>query len=138
MRYQAVDEIRTRATVTEPMSRRARLRRWADLLMGLGPRPLQAFQGIEFYAEPQRRALRRPGSPLSVAVGDPVLRAAGLTGDSLGEAQDFFGLSDSELHRVVCDCHWLGEMTGERAGRRVAALARPSFGARLARAFGFG
>jgi hypothetical protein len=40
-----------------------------------------------------------------VAFEDPVLRAAGLRGDRVGDAGAFFDLSHRELHRLVCYCH---------------------------------
>jgi hypothetical protein len=140
MRYQSLDQLRGRAHVAEaaaPLTREARLRRWADLLARYGPRQLNPLQWVEFYAEPERRRLRRDGSPISVAYADPMLRSAGLTGDTLGEAQAFFGLSDELAHRLLCDCHYHGRLTGRVAARRVRAAASPGWLSGLASLFGF-
>jgi len=107
------------------MTRQQRLRRWADVLKREGARPLEALRWVEFYAEPERRQLRRDRSPIAFALSDPVLRAEGLTGDTLGDAQLFFGLSDDEAHKLLCDCHFQGRLTGRSAARRVRSLAQP-------------
>ncbi len=138
MEYQRLDQVRARAVVAEarpPMTRAQRLRRWADVLKRAGSRPLEALRWVEFYAEPERRTLRRDGSPIALAYADPVLREAGLAGDTLGDAQLFFGLSDDEAHQLLCDCHYQGTMTGRSAGRRVRALSSPGPIGRLMQAF---
>jgi hypothetical protein len=50
--------------------------------------------------------MRSDGSPISVAFADPVLRAAGLENDSYGEAKRFFELTDRQLHKIICYCHF--------------------------------
>jgi hypothetical protein len=128
MQYQRLDQVRAHAEVAEarpPTTRKQRLRRWAELLTRVGSRPLEPLRWVEFYAEPERRRLRREGSPIALAFADPVLRAGGLAGDTLGDAQAFFGLSDDEAHQLLCDCHYQGTLTGRTAARRVRALARP-------------
>ncbi|HKR87898.1 MAG TPA: hypothetical protein VJS38_06955, partial [Phenylobacterium sp.] len=126
MRYERLEQVRAYADITEvrpPMTRQQRLKRWADVLKREGARPLEALRWVEFYAEPERRQLRRERSPIAFAFADPVLRAEGLTGDTLGDAQLFFELSDDEAHRLLCDCHFQGRMTGRSAARRIRALA---------------
>lgn len=138
MQYQRLDQLRAHAAVAEahpPMTREQRLRRWADVLKRHGARPLEALRWVEFYAEPERRRLRRDGSPIALAFADPVLRAEGLAGDTLGDAQLFFGLSDDEAHQLLCDCHYQGTLTGRNAARRIRAVARPGLFSRLAQAF---
>jgi hypothetical protein len=138
MQYQRLDQVRAHAAVAEarpPMTREQRLRRWADVLRRTGSRPLEALRWVEFYAESERRRLRRDGSPIALAFADPVLRAEGLTGDTLGDAQLFFGLSDDEAHELLCDCNYQGTLTGRTASRRLQALARSGFIGRLMRAF---
>jgi len=135
MKYQRLDQVRGQAAITElrpPMTREQRLKRWAELLKHEGGRPLEALQWVEFYGDSERRQLRRDGSPLALAFADPELRADGLAGDTLGDAQDYFGLSDDDAHRLLCDCHFQGTMTGRSAARRVRAIAHPSFLGRLA------
>ena len=134
MRYERLEQVRAYADITEvrpPMTRQQRLKRWADVLKREGARPLEALRWVEFYAEPERRQLRRERSPIAFAFADPVLRAEGLTGDTLGDAQLFFELSDDEAHRLLCDCHFQGRMTGRSAARRIRALAHPGFFAQL-------
>ena len=134
MRYQRLDQVRAHAGITEvrpPMTRQQRLRRWADVLRREGARPLEALRWVEFYAQPERRHLRRDRSPIAFALADPVLRAEGLTGDTLGEAQLFFGLSDDDAHKLLCDCHFNGRMTGRSAARRIRSLAQPGLIGRL-------
>jgi len=138
MEYQRLDQIRARAAVAEaraPMTRHQRLRRWADVLKRNGGHPLEALRWVEFYAEPERRRLRRDGSPIALAFADPVLRADGLAGDTLGDAQVYFGLSDDEAHQLLCDCHYQGTLTGRSAARRVRALSRSGLIGAFMRAF---
>ena len=138
MLYQRLDQVRAVADITEarpPMTRQQRLRRWADILSREGARPLEALRWVEFYAEPERRQLRRDGSPIALAYADPMLRAAGLQGDTLGDAQTFFSLSDDDAHRLLCDCHFNGAMTGRSAGRRIRAMSQPGLLGRLAQLF---
>jgi len=117
------------------MTREQRLKRWADVLKRTGGHRLEALRWVEFYAEPERRRLRRDGSPIALAFADPVLREQGLAGDSLGDAQDFFGLSDDDAHRLLCDCHYQGRLTGRTAAWRVRALASPGLFGRIVQTF---
>lgn len=134
MRHQPLEEILNRAAALETtpiLSRRERLGRWAEVL-GRNPRRLlQPLKFIEFYAPTERKKLRAEQTPIALAFADPVLRAAGLAGDTLGDAQGFFGLSDEEAHFLLCDCHWNGRMTGGAASRRVRAVATGGFLLRL-------
>lgn len=128
MRHQPLEQILSQASVVEArptLSRRERLLRWAKVLQGAEARLLQPLRYVEFYAPPARARLRGEQTPLALAFADPVLRGAGLSGDTLGEAQTFFGLTDDDTHFLLCDCHWHGRMTGGRAARRVRAVANP-------------
>lgn len=138
MQYQRLAHVRVHAAVTEarpPLTRRQRLRRWADALARHGSNPLTPLRWVEFYAASERRMLRREGSPLALAYADPTLRDAGLANDTLGEAQRFFGLSDDEAHRLLCDCHYAGTMTGRSVARAVRPLAWPGVLGVLGRVF---
>lgn len=130
MKHQPIHEIDALANITKvevpTLSRRDRLRRWADLLSRDPHRPLKALSRVEFYAEHERALLRGKNTPLSVAAADPVLKAAGLQGDTLGDAQKFFGLSAAQAHYLVCDCHFAGRMDGEGVARRIRAVASNS------------
>src|SRR5688500_15401802 len=106
MQYQSMEQIAGSAEILAApiLSRRERLERWAELLEHQ-PKRMRAIPGVEFGPRPQRNARRADGSPLAVAYADPVLRAAGLQGDRIGDAAAFFGLSHGQLHLLVCSCH---------------------------------
>ncbi len=46
-----------------------------------------------------------------------------LAGDSLGDIMDFFGLSEGAAHRLLCDCHYCGTMSGESVAMRARFTA---------------
>jgi hypothetical protein len=127
MKHQPVHEIDALANITEveapTLSRRERLQRWAELLSRDPHRQLKALSRVEFYAERERALMRGENTPISVAAGDPVLREAGLHGDTLGDAQSFFELSASEAHYLLCDCHYVGQMNAEGVAQRIRAVA---------------
>jgi hypothetical protein len=127
MKHQPIHEIDALAEIAQvqgaPLSRRERLQRWADLLSRNPHRQLNALSRVEFYAERERALLRGENTPISVAVADPVLSEAGLQGDTLGDAQAFFELSDAEAHYLLCDCHFVGQMDGEGVAHRIRTLA---------------
>ena len=112
MLYRSLDRIAAEADILAApdlpvgpeLSRRERLERWAELLEREPGRRLPALHGIEYGTLRERAAYRADGSPLSVAYADPVLRAAGLKGDTIGDASEFFGLSFGQLHRLACVC----------------------------------
>ena len=119
------------------MSVGERIYRWARLLEQHDG-PVHALDRIEYMAPDDRRSVRGLNTPMSVAYADPVLRAQGLPGDTLGEAMSFFDLSDNDAHRLFCDCHYAGTMTGTglatRLRRHADAKARGTLFQRLARA----
>jgi hypothetical protein len=127
MEYRKLQDLRVVAEIVDAptiaeMSRAERLRRWADLLRehGGGVRPL--FE-TEFVPAVQRRALREDGSAVTVAFADPVLRAAGLHGDTYGAAQDFFELSHDEMHWVLCHCNGAAAESAGIISRRIEDVA---------------
>jgi hypothetical protein len=76
--------------------------------------------------------MRADGSPISVAFKDPVLRAAGLENDSYGEAMRFFELSDNQLHKIICYCHFGASVSAATAAHYLRKLiARQLMFARL-------
>ena len=127
MKHQPIHEIDALADIAQvegqTLSRRDRLQRWADLLSRDPHRQLKALSRVEFYAERERALLRGENTPISVAVADPVLREAGLHGDTLGDAQSFFELSAAEAHYLLCDCHFVGQMDGEGVAQRIRKVA---------------
>jgi hypothetical protein len=132
MKHQPIHEIDALADIeqveAQTLSRRQRLQRWADLLSRNPDRRLKALSRVEFYAQRERALLRSENSPISVAAADPVLREAGLQGDTLGDAQAFFELSDAEAHYMLCDCHFMGQMDGKGVAHRVRAVAESRSG----------
>ena len=136
MEHKTRDEIREVANILQsgpqphPLSKRERLELWAEALEREGGRRLRTLYQIE-YAPPAERALgRADDSPLSVAFNNPKLRAAGLSGDTIGDATAFFGINESELHNILCFCHYGETMSAEVAAARVRAAARGEVGDR--------
>jgi len=127
MKHQRIDELGAVAEVVpftiSKMSRRDRLERWADLLDRI-PGKLNALTRIEYLPADERLEARADNSPLQVAFKDPVLREEGLRGDRLGEIRNFFELSDRQAHRLFCDCHYSGTMTGTGLAARLRTIAK--------------
>lgn len=113
MKHQTLEELNEVAEV-EPsfpaMTRTQRLEHWAMLLERKPERCLAAFPGTEYMILDVRHKTQCVGSALSIAFGDPVLRAQGLKDDTYGEAKRFFELADWQLHAIVCHCHVGGTM----------------------------
>lgn len=103
-------------------SRRERLLRWADALAAHGG-SLSALREIEYLSPAERRAYRGDNTPLTVAYHDAVLRRAGVGDDTLGTAMDFFEITDEDAHRLLCDCNYLGTMTGTGLAQRLRHFA---------------
>jgi hypothetical protein len=78
---------------------------------------------IEYALPTDRAGLRADDSPLSVAFADPRLRADGLAGDTVGDVIAFFGVSELELHNILCFCHYGETMSAETAAARVRTMA---------------
>jgi hypothetical protein len=101
------------------LSREKRLLRWTELLEGNPERLLDTLPETEFKPASVRAAMRCDNSAISVAFDDPLLRAAGLENDTYGEAKRFFELSDGQLHRIVCYCHFGMTVSAERTARYI-------------------
>jgi hypothetical protein len=128
MKHQNIDDLGAVAEIVQfdshkKMSRRERLERWADVL-DANPGKLNALTRIEYMARGERPAARADNSPLEVAFKDPVLRRDGLDGDRLGDVMAFFEISDRQAHRLFCDCHYSGSMTGPGLATRLRRLAQ--------------
>jgi hypothetical protein len=127
MKKIALDRLATVAAVTDagplPTTRTQRLRRWRDVLRQQGERPLRPLLHLEFRDPDDRAQCRADNSPLALALADPVLRAAGLDGDTVGQAEAFFGLNARQTHYLLCDCHYVGAMGAGRVARRIDVLA---------------
>jgi hypothetical protein len=132
MKHQEIEQLKTVAKVDQgssrrPMSRTERLERWAEVLERNPHWLLSTLPQTEYKPARERAAMRANDSPISVAFADPVLRAAGFEDDSYGEAKRFFELSDHQLHKIVCYCHFGETVSAATVARhlRVMATARP-------------
>lgn len=111
MERATLDHLSTKATVFRGypqcslQSQQQRLDRWSWLLGGAPHRLLSSFPGTEFMDPKVRDAMRCANTAITVALEDPALREAGLTDDSYGTAKAFFGLSDAQMHWILCYCH---------------------------------
>jgi hypothetical protein len=128
MKHQDIDQLGAIAEIVqfeppEKLTRRQRLERWADIL-DRNPGKLNALTRIELMKLTERSRARVDNSPLEIAFKDPMLREDGLTGDCLGDAMVFFGLSDRQAHRLLCDCHYSGSMTGAGLAPRLRRIAQ--------------
>jgi hypothetical protein len=143
MKHVTLEELQNVAVVSEaprPLTRAERIARWAELLEARGSDRLATLVGTEFEPPAIRARMEAPNSPISVAFADPLLRQDGLTGANYGAARDYFGLSDWQLHEVVCHCHFGASMPASSAARRVRSLAasgdRPTLFSRVRALFG--
>jgi len=131
MRHHTLDELHSVADINpialgQPMTRVQRLERWAELLERNPSRCLAALTGTEHLYPSVRDEARAPGSPISVAFEDTLLKVSGLNSDTFGAAKRFFELSDWELHEVVCSCHTGATMRAGWAAGRVRRLTAGS------------
>jgi hypothetical protein len=124
MKHHALEQLQSVAEVDQDyprqtMSRSERLERWAELLEKHPDRRLSTLHQTEYLPARERATMRSDGSPISVAFVDPVLRAAGLKNDSYGEAKRFFELTDHQLHRVICYCHFGETLSAATAAHHI-------------------
>jgi hypothetical protein len=103
--------------------RRERLERLADLLDAYKG-PIRVLKRMEHLSASDRAILRADPSPLTIAFQDPAFRAQGLASDRLGDARDFFALSEGQAHHLLCDCHYPDAVTAGMIAARARAVAR--------------
>jgi len=108
---------------TLPLSKRERLELWAEALERQGERRLRTLLEIEYLPAAKRALLRADDSPLSIAFSEPRLCAEGLAGDTIGDVAAFFGVSERQLHDIVCSCRSGDTMLAQTAARRIRAMA---------------
>jgi hypothetical protein len=141
MRHQTLDRLRDTALVlpgtphetlrTQPLTKAERLERWAAALERQGDRQLRTLFEIEHMPRARRRTMRADDSLLSVAFDDPILRADGLAGDTVGDVLAYFRISERELHDIACYCHNGPSRSGRSAAARLRGIAtRPATDAR--------
>jgi hypothetical protein len=133
MKHQSLDKLHKKAVIlpgwlkAKPMPKAERLARWAAALEREGDKQLNTLFEIEHMPRAKRIALRADNSILSVAFKDPVLRAEGLAGDTVGDVLTFFRMSHSQLHDIACYCHHGPSMSARSAAARVRGHAlRPA------------
>ena len=130
MKYHTLEQLERVATVCNKptdsfMTKAQRLERWVELLEARANARLRTLTGTEYEPEPVRAGIRDDNSPISVAFADPVLRSAGLQNDTYGEAKRFFEISDWDLHRALCHCHFGSTVEASRAAGSIRwTLAR--------------
>ena len=138
MKHHEFDQLQILARIDQDyplhvMPRGKRLQRWAELLERDPHRLLSTLHETEHQPDAVRAVLRCDNSAISVAFNDPILRAAGMENDTYGEAKRFFELSDRQLHRIICYCHFGATVSAEttasylrakHVGRREGILAR--------------
>ena len=139
MKHQTVEQVRTVAAVyieaMPLMSSQERQEHWARLLEREPDRRLNTLYETEHRIPRSRETMRGDDSPISVAFADPILRAQGLTDDTYCEARRFFGVSNRQMHDILCYCHF-GETMSARAAaqairRVIAAESHPGWFTRL-------
>ncbi len=128
MEHKTVEQLKRVAEVRDDFQAQAltpvqKLLRWAELLEARPDRSLTTLHGTEYEVGAVRDAMRSDDSPISVAFADPVLRAAGMTDDTYGEAKRFFGISDHDLHEALCYCHYGPSIQAGTAARSVRGIA---------------
>ena len=129
MEHKSAHELRGIAEVSAhppaPLGRRERLQRWAHLLEQASDARINLIHELEFAPRAAQQSMRADGSALSIAFNDPVLRAEGLSGDTIADGQAFFSLTDRDTHRLLCSCmHGLSMRAGDAAWI-VRSIANP-------------
>jgi hypothetical protein len=133
MKHHALEQLQAIAAVDRDhpeklMSRNQRLERWAALLEQNPGQRLSTLPQTENQPVIARASMRADGSPMSIAFADPVFRAAGLANDSYGEAKRFFELTDRQLHRTICYCHFGATVSAATAAHYVRKASGRSRG----------
>jgi hypothetical protein len=110
MKYATPEQLRATAELHDQplatrMDRSARLTRWADILEEEPRRLLRSLAEMEFVSKAERPFMRADESALTVAFQDPLFRELGLKSDRLGDAMEFFDLSEHDAHVLLCSCH---------------------------------
>jgi hypothetical protein len=129
MEHKTLDKLRHVAEIVpnwrdpRPLTKAERLEWWADALKREGGRRLTTLFEVEYQPPAKRVGLRADDSLLTVAFNDPRLRAEGLAGDTVGDAVAFFGISERELHEIVCFCHHGPTIAADTAAAQIRGAA---------------
>ena len=135
MEQKSVHELRAFAEISSdpppPLGRKERLQRWAALLDHEPHRRIRLIHELEFAPRAAQAEMRADDSALTIAYADPLFRSLGLQSDKVGDGQAFFGLNESQTHRLLCSCmHGMSMRAGD-AARLIRALANPMPGAMM-------
>ena len=112
------------SVATPPMTKRQRLQRFADVITSGPGVPLHLFINLEYRDAGEWKYLAHPSSAFALAAKDSVLHDAGLTGDSVGDAQRFFDLSRQELAEFSGVCG--GSINNNEMADRIERIAASS------------
>jgi hypothetical protein len=129
MEHKPLDKLRDVADVlpnwmnNRPLSKSERLKCWAQALDREGCRQLNTLFQVEYAPAEKRTVLRADDSLLTVAYNDARLRAEGLAGDTIGDAVAFFGISERQLHDIVCFCHHGPTISAATAAAQIRAAS---------------
>lgn len=108
--------------VAPVMSRRDKLLHWADIILASTMNPLALYHGIEHRSEAEYFDIAvHPHTAFALALADPLFRANGLTGSSIGDIKKFMELDRAELHAFSCDCG--GHISNRSMADRIIAIA---------------
>lgn len=127
MKHVDVQDITTTAApVMIKMTRRERLRRWADLIRNIRGCPIYIYHRLEYETDQylnDPRAVLTGDYPnaFTIALKDPVLQAEGLKGGSIADVQKFMELTKEQLHEFSCDCG--GHISNDEMARRIERIA---------------
>lgn len=129
MEHRSAHDLRAIAEVspTPPaaLDRRGRLERWADLLERDAGRRINLVHELEFATRAAQAQMRADDSALTVAYADPLFRSLGLESDRVGDGQRFFGLNQSQTHRLLCSCMHGASMRAGDASRLIRGVINP-------------
>jgi hypothetical protein len=107
-------------TIVAPMTRRAKLMHLAHVARTSTTR-LGLYHQLERCSDEMYNEMSTRGSVFALGKDDPVLREAGYTGETVGDAKRFFELSREDLHEFSCDCG--GDITNEDMADRIEKIA---------------
>jgi hypothetical protein len=129
MEQKSAQELRAFAEISSdpppPLGRKERLERWADLLDRDPQRRISLVRELEFASRSAQADMRADESALSIAYDDPLFRSLGLKSDRVGDGKEFFGLTESQAHRLLCSCmHGMSMRAGD-AAHMVRTIADP-------------
>ena len=82
---------------------------------------LPCFINLEYRDAGEWKYLAHPGSAFALAAKDSVLHGAGLTGDSVGDAQLFFDLPGRNWPKFSCVC--AGSINNNEMADRIECIA---------------